>query len=292
MFSGAIPALVTPFTASGKLNEAKVRELIQFHIEKGTPAVVPSGTTGESPNLSNQEKQRYFEIVVEAANGKIQVIAGTGGNNTEHSVKMTQIAQKIGVDAVLIVAPYYNQPTQEGLYQHYMKIADEGGLPVVIYNVPGRTSVNIFPDTVVRLCGHERIAAIKEALGNLGQISEIHRRCGDKLTILSGDDGLTLPVLSAGGKGVISVTANIIPDKINEMVVAFLNGNFQTALNLHHKYEPLHDAMFLETNPIPVKTAMNLMGMEVGGFRLPLCEMSEANQKKLETILRRYELVN
>lgn len=291
MFKGAIPALVTPFADNGSLNEAVVRKLVQFHIQKKTPAVVPAGTTGESPNLSDKEKQRLFEVVVEEANGKLSVIAGTGGNNTAHSVELTKIAKKIGADAALIVAPYYNKPTQEGLYRHYMKIADEGGLPVVIYNVPGRTGVNILPATVERLCEHERIVAVKEASGNLGQISEIHRRCGERLTILSGDDNLTLPILSVGGQGTISVTANIVPDKINEMIDVFLGGDYRKALNLHHKLEPLHDAMFLETNPIPVKTAMNLMGMNVGGFRLPLCEMGDANKKQLETVLRRYELI-
>lgn len=291
MFKGAIPALVTPFADNGSLNEAVVRKLVQFHIQKKTPAVVPAGTTGESPNLSDKEKQRLFEVVVEEANGKLSVIAGTGGNNTAHSVELTKIAKKIGADAALIVAPYYNKPTQEGLYRHYMKIADEGGLPVVIYNVPGRTGVNILPATVERLCEHERIVAVKEASGNLGQISEIHRRCGERLTILSGDDNLTLPILSVGGQGTISVTANIVPDKINEMIDVFLGGDYRKALNLHHKLEPLHDAMFLETNPIPVKTAMNLMGMNVGGFRLPLCEMGDANKKQLETVLKRYELI-
>jgi len=291
MFKGAIPALVTPFGNDGSLNEAVVRKLVQFHIQKKTPAVVPAGTTGESPNLSDKEKQRLFEVVVEEANGKLSVIAGTGGNNTAHSVELTKTAKKIGADAALIVAPYYNKPTQEGLYRHYMKIADDGGLPVVIYNVPGRTGVNILPATVERLCDHERIVAIKEASGNVGQISEIHRRCGERLAILSGDDNLTLPILSVGGQGTISVTANIVPDKINEMVGAFLGGDYQKALNLHHKLEPLHEAMFLETNPIPVKTAMNMMGMNVGGFRLPLCEMGDANKKQLETVLRRYELI-
>ncbi len=285
MFSGAIPALVTPFTAGGELNEDKVRELVRFHIEKGSGAVVPAGTTGESPTLSEAEKIRLFEVVVEEANGKIAVIAGTGGNNTARAVELTRRAKKIGVDAALVVSPYYNKPTQEGLYRHYMTIADEGDLPVVIYNVPGRTSVNILPATVERLAEHERIVAIKEASGNLSQISEIHLRCGNKLTILSGDDGLTLPILSVGGKGTISVTANIVPDRVNAMIDAFLSGNVEKALAIHHELEPLNTALFLETNPIPVKTAMNLLGMDVGGFRLPLCEMGEENKQKLRAIL-------
>ncbi|RMF60392.1 MAG: 4-hydroxy-tetrahydrodipicolinate synthase [Calditrichaeota bacterium] len=285
MFSGAIPALVTPFTPSGELNEEKVRDLVRFHIEKGSHAIVPAGTTGESPTLSEEEKIRLFEIVVDEANGKIPVIAGTGGNNTAKAVELTRKAREIGVNAALVVAPYYNKPTQEGLYRHYIEIAEKGGLPVVVYNVPGRTSVNILPATVERLAEHENIVAIKEASGNLGQISEIHLRCGDKITILSGDDNLTLPILSVGGKGTISVTANIVPDRVNAMIDAYFEGKYEIALSIHHELEPLNNAMFLETNPIPVKTAMNMLGMEVGGFRLPLCEMSESNKEKLKATL-------
>ncbi|RMI25194.1 MAG: 4-hydroxy-tetrahydrodipicolinate synthase [Calditrichaeota bacterium] len=291
MFSGAIPALVTPFCADGKVNETKLRELVRFHLEKGSKALVPAGTTGESPTLSKAEKLRLFEVVVEEAGGKIPVIAGTGGNNTAAAVELTRLSQEVGVDAVLVVAPYYNKPTQEGLYRHYMTIADEGGLPVVVYNVPGRTGVNILPQTVERLAEHENIVAIKEASGDVGQVSEIHRRCGDRITILSGDDPLTLPILAVGGKGVISVTANIIPDRINEMIDAYMAGDWAKALELHEQLKPLHEAMFLETNPIPIKTAMNLMGMNVGGFRLPLCEMSDANVARLKTILQEHQLI-
>ena len=285
MFSGAIPALVTPFTQSGDLNYDKVKELVDFHLEKGTSALVAAGTTGESPTISDTEKLKLFEVIVKEANGKIPVIAGTGGNNTAKAVDLTREAKDTGADAALIVAPYYNKPTQEGLYRHYMRIADEGGLPVIIYNVPGRTGVNILPETVERLAEHERIVAIKEASGNLSQISEIHRRCGDKITILSGDDGLTLPILSIGGKGTISVTANIVPDRINAMIDAFFAGNTEKALAIHHELEPLHNAMFIETNPIPVKTAMNMLGMEVGGFRAPLCDLMPANKERLRDVL-------
>ncbi len=291
MLHGAIPALVTPFTASGELNETKVRELVRFHLAKGTSGLVPAGTTGESPTLSDIEKRRLFEVVVEEVNGKIPVIAGTGGNDTWHSVELTRVAKSIGADAALIVAPYYNKPTQEGLYRHYMKIADEGGLPVVIYNVPGRTSINISVETVERLSHHEQIIAVKEASGDLGQISEIHRRCGERLTILSGDDGLTLPILAVGGKGTISVTANIVPDRINAMIDAFMRGETARALAIHHELAPLNKVAFIETNPIPIKTAMNLMGMAVGGFRLPLCEMSEKNQTVLAGVLRQMGLL-
>lgn len=285
MFAGAIVALVTPFTRNGDINYDKVKELVAFHLRKGTRGLVPSGTTGESPTLSKEEKIRLFETVVNASDGGIPVIAGTGNYNTEASVEMTRIARQIGADAALVITPYYNKPTQEGLYRHFMKVADEGGLPVIIYNVPGRTSVNILPETIARLAQHERIVGVKEASGNLNQISEIHRRCGDTIAILSGDDALTLPILSVGGKGTISVTANLVPERLNALIDAFSSGDVQKALRIHHELEPLNKALFLETNPIPVKTAMNMLGMEVGGFRLPLCEMGEENQQRLRAVL-------
>ncbi|RMG63196.1 MAG: 4-hydroxy-tetrahydrodipicolinate synthase [Calditrichaeota bacterium] len=291
MFHGTIVALVTPFRADGALNEEKVRELVQFHLDRGTSAIVPCGTTGESPTLSDAEKLRLFEIVVEEVNGRIPVIAGTGTNSTAKSIALTQKAREIGVDGALIITPYYNKPTQEGLYRHFRAVADQGGLPVVIYNVPGRTSVNLLPETVERLCTHSNIVAIKEASGNLSQISEIHRRCGEQITILSGDDGLTLPILSVGGKGVISVSANIVPDRLNAMIQAFQAGDLAGALRIHHQLADLHRDLFLETNPIPIKTAMNMMGFEVGGFRLPLCEMSPANAARLKKTLANLGLV-
>jgi 4-hydroxy-tetrahydrodipicolinate synthase len=291
MFRGSIVALVTPFTPSGELNTEKAKERVQFHIEKGTSGLVPCGTTGESPTLSEQEKQQLFETVVNAANGKIPVIAGTGTNDTAKSLKMTKFAKEIGADAALIITPYYNKPTQEGLYRHFMHIADNVDLPIVVYNVPGRTSVNILPETVERLSSHENIVAIKEASGNLGQISEIRSRCGEGITILSGDDGLTLPILSVGGKGVISVTANIVPDLLSEMVRAFERNDHAKALSIHNKLEALNKVLFVETNPIPIKTAMNLMGFEMGGFRLPLCEMSSVHERELKAVLKEFDLI-
>lgn len=291
MFSGSIVALVTPFSSSGELNTEKVRELVQFHIEKGSNGVVPCGTTGESPTLSEQEKEELFETVVNAAEGKISVIAGTGTNDTAKSLKMTKFAKKIGADGALVITPYYNKPTQEGLYRHFMHIADNADLPIVVYNVPGRTSVNILPETVERLASHKNIVAIKEASGNLAQISEIRSRCGERITILSGDDGLTLPILSVGGKGVISVTANIVPDLLSEMVQAFERNDYAKTLSIHNNLEALNKVLFIETNPIPIKTAMNLMGFEMGGFRLPLCKMSSANETILKAVLREYGLV-
>jgi 4-hydroxy-tetrahydrodipicolinate synthase len=291
MFRGSIVALVTPFTTSGDLNTEKVKELVQFHVEKGTSGLVPCGTTGESPTLSEQEKQQLFETVVNSANGKIPVIAGTGTNDTAKSLKMTRFAKEIGADAALVITPYYNKPTQEGLYRHFMHIADNVDLPIVVYNVPGRTSVNILPETVERLSTHENIVAIKEASGNLGQISEVRSRCGERITILSGDDGLTLPILSIGGKGVISVTANIVPDLLSEMVRAFERNDHAKALSIHNKLEALNKVLFVETNPIPIKTAMNLMGFEMGGFRLPLCEMSSVHERELKAVLKEFDLI-
>jgi len=291
MFRGSIVALVTPFTTSGELNTEKVKELVKFHIEKGTNGLVPCGTTGESPTLSEQAKEQLFETVVNAAKGKIPVIAGTGTNDTAKSLKMTKFAKEIGADAALVITPYYNKPSQEGLCRHFMHIADNVDLPIVVYNVPGRTSVNILPETVERLSSHENIVAIKEASGNLGQISEIRSRCGERITILSGDDGLTLPILSVGGKGVISVTANIVPDLLSEMVRAFERNDHAKALSIHNKLEALNKVLFVETNPIPIKTAMNLMGFEMGGFRLPLCERFPAHEKELTAVLQEHELV-
>jgi len=291
MFRGSIVALVTPFTAAGELNTEKVKELVKFHIEKGTSGLVPCGTTGESPTLSEQEKEQLFETVVNEADGKIPVIAGTGTNDTAKSLKMTKFAKKIGADAALVITPYYNKPTQEGLYRHFMHIADNVDLPIVVYNVPGRTSVNILPETVGRLSSHENIVAIKEASGNLGQISEIRSRCGEHIAILSGDDNLTLPILSVGGKGVISVTANIVPDMISEMVQAFEKNDHTKALSIHNRLETLNKVLFIETNPIPIKTAMNLMGFDMGGFRLPLCEMSRSHEEELTKVLVNYDLI-
>ncbi len=291
MFQGTIVALVTPFDKKGQVNYSKIKELVQFHLKKGTDALLPCGTTGESPTLSQEEKLKIFETVVEAAEGKIPVIAGTGNYNTAESIEMTREAKKIGADAALIITPYYNKPTQEGLYRHFLEIAEQTDFPLVIYNVPGRTGVNILPETVLRLADHPRIVAVKEASGNIGQISRLHRLVGDRLDILSGDDALTVPILSVGGKGVISVAANIVPAKIKEMIDSFFSCNQKRALDLHHKLEELTSVLFIETNPIPIKTAMNLMGMEVGGFRLPLCEMAPENVQKLKAVLEKYQLI-
>ncbi len=292
MFQGAIVALVTPFDKNGNVNHDKIKELVDFHLREETDGILPCGTTGESPTVNKDEKLKIFETVVTAAKGKIPVIAGTGNYNTHESVELTLKAKEIGASAALIITPYYNKPTQEGLYRHFMTIADKTDFPLIIYNVPGRTSVNILPQTVERLANHPKIVAVKEASGNLSQVSEICKRTSKQLNILSGDDGLTLPIMSLGGKGVISVSSNIVPGKMKEMIRAMEEGNNKHAQELHQHLEELNNALFLETNPIPIKTAMNLMGLDVGGFRLPLCEMSKEHHSELKKVLLKYQLIS
>ena len=290
MFKGSIVAIVTPFKG-GEVDEEAYRELIEFHIENGTSAIVPCGTTGESATLNMEEHARVIDIAIEAVNKRVPVIAGTGGNSTQEAIELTRHAKEAGADATLQVTPYYNKPTQEGLYQHYRAIAREVPLPQVLYNVPGRTSVNMLPETVARLAKLPEVVAIKEASGNLGQMAEIVRLAGDKITLLSGDDNVTLPVLALGGKGVISVVANIVPKDTADMIQAWEDGDVERARTLFYKLLPLCQAMFYETNPIPVKTALAMMGKISEEMRLPLCPMSQANREKLEKALRDYGLI-
>ncbi|MDO5576390.1 MAG: 4-hydroxy-tetrahydrodipicolinate synthase [Fibrobacter sp.] len=287
---GCYVAIVTPFNNDGSINESALRDHIEFLISKGVSGVVPCGTTGESATLSWEEHNLVVDLVIDQAKGRIQVIAGAGSNNTAESIAAAQHAQQKGANAILCITPYYNKPTQEGLFQHYRAVASKVDIPIVVYNVPGRTGVNLTPETLERLCEFDNIIAVKEASGDVTQISEIHRRCGDRISILSGDDSLTLPILSVGGKGVISVVANLIPDRMCAMINSFFQNDFGTALKIHEEMLPLCKAMFIETNPIPVKTAVNLMGMHGGPFRLPLVEMSEHNKSKLITVLRNYNL--
>ncbi|MBW2022255.1 MAG: 4-hydroxy-tetrahydrodipicolinate synthase [Deltaproteobacteria bacterium] len=290
MFKGSIVAIVTPFK-DGKVDEDAYRELIEFQIESGTSAIVPCGTTGESATLNMEEHARVIEIAVEAVNRRVPVIAGTGGNSTHEAIDLTAHAKKVGADATLQVTPYYNKPTQEGLYQHFKAIAEAVSLPQVLYNVPGRTSVNMLPETVARLAELPEIVAIKEASGNLGQMAEIVRLAGDKITLLSGDDNLTLPVLAVGGTGVVSVVANIVPRDTADMVNAWQDGDIKKAKELYYKLLPLCQAMFYETNPIPVKTSLALMGKIQEEMRLPLCPMAPANLEKLKKALSQYGLI-
>ena len=290
MFKGSIVAIVTPFK-NGKVDEEAYRELIEIQIESGTSAIVPCGTTGESATLNMGEHNRVIDIAVEAVNKRVPVIAGTGGNSTGEAIELTEHAKKSGADATLQVTPYYNKPTQEGLYQHFKAIAKAVPLPQVLYNVPGRTSVNMLPETVARLAELSEVVCIKEASGNLGQMAEIVRLAGDNITLLSGDDNVTLPVLSIGGKGVISVVANIVPRDAADLVTAWEQGDFDKAKGLYYKLFPLCQAMFYETNPIPVKTALALMGKIQDELRLPLVSMAPANLEKLRTALKDYGLI-
>lgn len=290
MFEGSIVAIITPFK-NGQVDEEAYRELIDFQINNGTSAIVPCGTTGESATLSVEEHRRVIDIALEAADKRVPVIAGAGGNCTREAIELARHAKKAGAEATLQVTPYYNKPTQEGLYQHYRAIAGEVALPQVLYNVPGRTSVNILPETVARLAELPEVVAIKEASGNLAQMSEILRLAGDKITLLSGDDNVTLPVLAIGGKGVISVVANIMPWKTSEMVEAWKNGEIDKAREIFYDLLPLCQAMFFETNPIPVKTAAALMGKVGDEMRLPLSPMAPANLQRLKDVLGRYGLI-
>jgi len=290
MFKGSIVAIVTPFK-KGRLDEQALGNLVEWQIAQGTDGIVPCGTTGESATLTHEEHNRVIEIAVEAANGRVPVIAGTGSNSTAEAIQITQHAKKVGADAALLITPYYNKPTQEGLYLHYKAVAEKVALPIVLYNIPGRTCVNLLPDTVERLSKIKNIVATKEGAGSIAQVCEIIRRCGDKITVLSGDDGLTLPMLAVGAKGVITVTANIEPAGMAMMLDAFEKGDLERAKQLHYQMYPLFNILFIETNPIPVKTALALMGKISGELRLPLCPMGEDNLEKLKQHLKEYGLI-
>jgi 4-hydroxy-tetrahydrodipicolinate synthase len=285
MFKGSIVAIVTPFK-DGRLDEKAYCDLIEWHIEEGTNGIVPVGTTGESATLEYEEHYRVIEIAVKTVNKRIPVIAGTGANATDETVMMTKKAKELGADGALLVCPYYNKPTQEGVYRHYKTVAEAVDMPQIIYNVPGRTALNILPSTVARLAEIENIVAVKEATGDMKQASEIIRLCGDRITVLSGDDFTTFPLMMLGGKGTISVTANVMPGAVAKMCACVQKGLIDDARALHFRLEPLNAAMFIETNPIPVKTALAMMGRIREEFRLPLCEMNEANRKKLAEALK------
>ena len=285
MFKGSIVAIVTPFK-NGKFDEKAYGDLIEWHIAQGTHGIVPCGTTGEASTLDFNEHYRVIEVAVKVTKKRIPVIAGTGANSTDEAIEITKKAKKLGADGALLVTPYYNKPTQEGLYRHYKAVAEAVKIPIILYNVPGRTAVNMLPSTVVRLAEFKNIVAIKEATGDMKQASELIRLCGDRMAVLSGDDFTTLSMLALGGKGSISVTANIAPKDAAEMYNAWERGDLAKARQLHYKLEPLNSAMFIETNPIPVKTALVLMGKVREEFKLPLCEMSRANREKLKDVLK------
>lgn len=287
MFEGSIVALVTPFKDDA-VDYEKLAELVEFHVEKGTNAILPCGTTGESPTLSHDEHNKVVESVVKRVNGRVPVIAGAGSNSTREALSLTQHAKEAGADAVLSITPYYNKPTQRGMIEHFTRIATEVDIPIVLYNVPGRTGVNLLPETVAELSRVKNIVAVKEASGNMSQICDIISRCD--ITVLSGDDSMTFPLLAAGGRGVISVAANIIPTEMAELVGSF-KADIDHSRELHYKYWPLFKDLFIETNPIPVKTAMDMMGLLEFEVRLPLCEMSEAHKQTLRSTLSHCGLI-
>ncbi len=291
MFKGSIVAIVTPFK-NGKVDEETLRNLVEFHIQNGTNAILPCGTTGESPTLDHHEHEAVIKICIEASAKRIPILAGTGSNATSEAVSLTKHAAEAGADGALLVSPYYNKPTQEGLYQHFKAIADSVDIPLILYNIPGRTAVNILPETMARLAQDcKNIVGVKEASGSLSQMQAIKRLCPPEFTLLSGDDALTLPLLSIGGEGVISVVANIVPKDVAALIEAFRKGDIKKAQAIHFQLLPLIQAMFIETNPIPVKTAMALLGMIQDELRLPLCHMSESNLAKLKNALIQYGLL-
>jgi 4-hydroxy-tetrahydrodipicolinate synthase len=290
MLKGSIVAIVTPFK-KGKVDEKAFGDLIEWHIAQGTNAIVPCGTTGEAPTLDYKEHYRVIDIAVKIVNGRVPVVAGTGANSTDETIEITEHAKKSGADAALLVTPYYNKPTQEGLYRHYKMVAEKVDIPIVLYNVPGRTAVNMLPSTVARLAEIKNIIAIKEATGDMKQVSEVIRLCGDRMIVISGDDFTTLPLLALGGKGVISVSANVMPKEVSQMCSFWMKGQHDKARALHYKLEPLNASMFIETNPIPVKTALAMMGKIQEEFRMPLCEMAPANKEKLKKVLTDLKLL-
>jgi 4-hydroxy-tetrahydrodipicolinate synthase len=287
---GALTAIVTPLK-KGEVDYDALGELLEFQIEEGISGIVPCGTTGESSTLSYEEHNRVVEFVIKEVKGRVPVVAGAGSNSTEEAISLTSHAKRAGADAVLSITPYYNKPTQEGLFLHFCEVAKKVNIPIVMYNVPSRTGVNMLPPTVARLSKIKNIAAIKEATGDMKQVSEVVEQAAEDFVVLSGDDFTTLPLLSVGGKGVISVSSNVVPRDMNEMVYAFLRGDVKTAQELHHRISPLARALFLETNPVPVKAALGLMKKISPEARLPLAPLSGENQKRLKKVMREYGLL-
>jgi 4-hydroxy-tetrahydrodipicolinate synthase len=291
MFQGAFTALITPFTRDGKVDERALRKLVDFQIEGGIDGLVPVGTTGESPTLSPEETEQVIRIVVEQARGRVPVIAGTGSNSTEKAIHMTEKAKRIGASASLQVAPYYNKPTGEGFYRHFTAIADAVDLPMVVYNIPGRTGKNIENPVMLRLAEHRNIAAVKEASGNISQMMDLIAKKPKDFDVLSGDDNLTYPLMALGGRGVISVASNIVPERMKDLTQAALKGDWERARKLHYDLLPLFKGIFLETNPIPIKAAMALKGLVEEVYRLPMCPMSEENKKALTGVLKELRIL-
>lgn len=290
MFNGALTAIVTPFR-DGEVDERALRELVEFQIQGGVDGLVPCGSTGESATLTHAEHDQVVKIVIEQARRRVPVVAGTGSNSTAEAIRLTAAAREAGADGALMISPYYNKPTQEGIYRHYRTVATAVDLPIIVYNIPGRTASNIAPETFARLCEVRNIVAIKEASGSMDQTSDIRRLCGDRLTILSGDDSLTLPLMALGAKGVIATVSNVMPRETHELTAAALAGDFARARELHYKLLPLVRALFVETNPIPVKQALAFMGKCTVEMRMPLCQMSPGPAEKLHAVMKELRLI-
>ncbi|KEI95760.1 4-hydroxy-tetrahydrodipicolinate synthase [Clostridium botulinum A2B7 92] len=290
IFKGSGVAIITPFTETG-VDFDKLSELIEWHIKSKTDAIIVCGTTGEATTMTETEKKETIKFVVDKVNKRIPVIAGTGSNNTAAAIAMSKWAESIGVDGLLVITPYYNKTTQKGLVKHFKAVSDVVNTPIIIYNVPGRTGLNISPSTLKELCEDKNIVAVKEASGNISQIAQIKALCGNKLDIYSGNDDQIIPILALGGIGVISVLSNVIPEDVHNMCELYLTGKVNEALKIQLDSLALTNALFIETNPIPVKTAMNLMNMKVGDLRLPLCEMNENNLEILKKELKAYNLM-
>ncbi len=286
VFEGAGVAIVTPMHEDGSVNYEKLAELVNYQIAHKTDAIIICGTTGESSTLTHEEHTKCIKVAVEAAAGRVPVIAGTGSNDTAYGIELSKEAERLGADALLLITPYYNKTTQKGLVAHFTAIAKAVDLPIILYNVPGRTGVNLLPETLLELSELDNIVAVKEASGNLSQVAKIAAICGDKLDIYSGNDDQIVPVMSLGGKGVISVLSNIAPEETHNIAMEYLHGSVKESLALQLKYLALVDAIFCEVNPIPVKCAMNYMGFGVGPLRLPLVEVSDAHEKLIKDELR------
>jgi 4-hydroxy-tetrahydrodipicolinate synthase len=290
MFSGVYTALITPFK-KGKVDFDTLYKLVENQCKAGVNGIVPCGTTGESPNLSHEEHEQIIEFCVKQAKGKMKILAGTGSNSTAEAIRFTQFAKKVGCDGALMVAPYYNKPTQKGLYLHFKKVANLVNIPIVLYNIMGRASVNIEPTTIAKLCKDcKNIIGVKEASGSLSQMSAL-KALVPNIELLSGDDTLTLPVLSIGGIGVISVLSNLLPLEVLSLIKAFEEGNIKEAKKIHYKFLPLVNALFMETNPIPIKTAGSLLGICDSEIRLPMCKMEKSNKLKLKKTLKDFKLL-
>ncbi|SJZ54790.1 4-hydroxy-tetrahydrodipicolinate synthase [Garciella nitratireducens] len=291
LFKGSGVAIVTPFHEDRSINFEEFGKLLDWHVEQGTDAIIVCGTTGEAATLTKEEQQETIQFAVDRINKRIPVIAGTGSNHTAHAIEMSQYAESVGVDGLLVINPYYNKTTQKGIIAHFYAIADSVSIPIIVYNVPGRTGMNISPATLKELSKHKNIIGVKEASGNISQIADIAMLCGSDFSIYSGNDDHIVPILSLGGVGVISVSANIIPKDMHDLVINYLERNVEKSLELQLKTNPLNHALFIETNPIPIKTAMNLLGFKVGPLRLPLVDMEEKNLEKLKQALLNYGFV-